>query len=313
MFSVRRYDPSHASAWDAFARRSKNGLFLFQRGYMDYHADRFTDHSLCFFRDDALFALLPASEKEGELISHGGLTFGGVLSDDRMKAPYMLEIFTLFTDYLRVNRFASLIYKSVPHIYHTIPAQEDSYALFRHDATLLKCEVTSAIGRSHPLPYSDRRTRGIKKARKQGMQFVRSQDYTAYFVLVASLLAEKHQARPTHTHEEMELLAGRFPDNIHLWIAKGQEGRLLAGVIMYLNPEVAHAQYIAANDEGRESGALDALFDHLITTVYPDHAWFDFGISTEQGGRQLNTGLITQKEEFGGRSVAHETWKLHIT
>jgi hypothetical protein len=280
---------------------------------MDYHADRFFDHSLCVFRDDALFALIPACEKEGRFLSHGGLTFGGVVSDEKMKTPYMLEIFDALLDYLRHVRLASLTYKSVPYIYHQYAAQEDSYALFRAGARLEKCEVTSAISRAHLLPYSDRRARGVKKALKNDLRFVRSQDYTGYFTLVGEILEEKYRSRPTHTAQEMELLVGRFPDHIALWVAQDKQGVVLAGVIMYLHARVAHAQYIAASAQGREVGALDALFDHLITQVYPAHSYFDFGISTEQSGRHLNTGLVTQKEEFGARAVAHETWVVDIT
>ena len=32
--------------WDSFVRLSKNGTFLFERGFMDYHSDRFDDCSL---------------------------------------------------------------------------------------------------------------------------------------------------------------------------------------------------------------------------------------------------------------------------
>ena len=41
-----------AREWDAFVGASKNGTFLLTRPYMDYHADRFTDHSLIARGDD---------------------------------------------------------------------------------------------------------------------------------------------------------------------------------------------------------------------------------------------------------------------
>ena len=41
-------------------------------------------------------------------------------------------------------------------------------------------------------------------------------------------------------------------------------------------------------------------------------AIFDFGISTEQGGRYLNEGLIFQKEGFGARTVVYDTYELNI-
>ena len=40
--------------------------------------------------------------------------------------------------------------------------------------------------------------------------------------------------------------------------------------------------------------------------------WLDFGISTENMGRYLNEGLISQKEGFGGRTNVYETFALDI-
>jgi hypothetical protein len=74
-YTIQRYTPALRDTWDAFISASRNGTFLLQRGFMDYHADRFTDHSLLFFRDEKLIALLPAEEREGTLTSHGGLTY----------------------------------------------------------------------------------------------------------------------------------------------------------------------------------------------------------------------------------------------
>lgn len=40
--------------------------------------------------------------------------------------------------------------------------------------------------------------------------------------------------------------------------------------------------------------------------------YLDFGISTEDSGKVLNEGLISQKESFGGRTVVYQTWELVI-
>ena len=61
MFEIIRYTPDRKDEWDRFVAKSKNGTFLFFRDYMDYHADRFRDHSLMFYLDDNLYALMPAN------------------------------------------------------------------------------------------------------------------------------------------------------------------------------------------------------------------------------------------------------------
>ena len=72
MYKIKRYIAECAAEWDDFVSQTRNGTFLFMRQYMDYHADRFCDHSLMIYRKERLCALLPANESEGILYSHGG-------------------------------------------------------------------------------------------------------------------------------------------------------------------------------------------------------------------------------------------------
>ena len=77
MVEIARYTPDKAAEWDDFVGKSKNATFLFHRGYMDYHADRFADFSLMFYYKGRLCALLPANDDgNGSLCSHRGLTYG---------------------------------------------------------------------------------------------------------------------------------------------------------------------------------------------------------------------------------------------
>jgi hypothetical protein len=65
-------------------------------------------------------------------------------------------------------------------------------------------------------------------------------------------------------------------------------------------------------EEGREAGALDGLFDHLIAGHAESHRYFDFGISTTDQGQVLNEGLMRQKEEFGASAVVHDVYRLAL-
>ena len=69
---------------------------------------------------------------------------------------------------------------------------------------------------------------------------------------------------------------------------------------------------MAANEIAREIGALDLAVSAVIEKYRDSKRWLDFGISTENGGRYLNDGLISQKEGFGGRTNVYEMWKLNI-
>jgi hypothetical protein len=316
MIAVSRYSPDRKGEWDAFARAAKNVHFFFQRDYLEYHADRFADHSLLFHQGRRLVALLPAHLCDGapggrRLVSHGGLTFGGFLTDDRMTTRLMLELFAALIAYLGENGVGTLVYKCVPHIYHRLPAEEDRYALFVRGARLCRRDVTSAVEQQARPPFQERRRRGARKAESAGVAARVCDDFGPFWAILEETLRSVHGARPVHTLAEIEMLRGRFPDNIRLFGAY-QGGRLLAGVVVYENATVAHAQYIAAGEEGKRVGALDALFGWLITQRYRDKRYFDFGTSTGGDGRALNGGLVDQKEGFGARGVVHDQYELDV-
>lgn len=309
---VERYHHDHAPAWDKFVCASKNGTFLICRNYMDYHADRFSDHSLQFFEDDRLIAIMPANVTGHTMSSHGGLTFGGVVSDVGMKAATMLEVFSRMRDYLAGQGITQLLYKAVPYIYHSVPADEDLYALFRNGAKLVRRNLSSTIMAGYRHELSKGRAWSTRRAARSGVEIRESRDFHALMAIADVQLQARHGTRPTHTGAEMELLASRFPQNIKLF-GGYRDGVLLGGVIMYDSPRVAHVQYIAASDAGRELGVIDAILDMLLSGSYAVVPYFDFGISTEEGGSRLNTGLIAYKESFGARAVAYDTYQVDLT
>lgn len=310
--SVNRYTADQKPVWDKFIAQSKNGLFLFQRDYMDYHADRFPDYSLLFLNDEGnLLAVMPATAKDSVLFSHAGLTFGGIVSDARMKTVLMLEILDALKASLKTAGIGKLVYKVIPHIYHQIPAEEDLYALYRHDAKLIRRDLSSTIDMNEKLSFSKGRKYEIKQAQKHGVKVVESSDFESFMAIEEQVLGERHDCKPVHTASEMQLLAKRFPNNIKLFAAH-REDQMLAGVVMYESRNVAHAQYIAANEEGKKVGALDLVLSFLINDYYATKKYFDFGISTENDGLELNVGLVANKQSFGARAVVHDFYELEI-
>jgi hypothetical protein len=311
---VERYDRSSEAAWDAFVRASRNATFLLTRPYMDYHADRFADYSF-IVRDPEgeLVAVLPAHSEGTALVSHGGLSYGGFVIGGGMKTPLMLRVFESVLLALREQGFTALTYKTIPHIYHRQPAEEDRYALFLSGAELIRRDLLSVVSRENRLSYQARRTRGIKRAQGTGVTVTEEMAFTEFWDLLAATLADRFNATPVHSLAEICLLQERFPANIRLFSARSVGGELLAGVVIYQSERVAHAQYIASSPAGRDAGALDLVFDYLLNQVYKDQPYFDFGGSHEERGRTVNLGLIEQKEGFGARAVAHDHYRIDLT
>lgn len=309
MLEILRYEKAYHKAWDEFIQRSKNGVFLFLRNYMEYHSERFSDFSLLFFEENNLIAVMPANKVENTLFSHGGLTFGGIVSDTKMKASKMLEIFACMKQYLSTHGIIKIIYKAIPHIYHHIPAEEDLYALFINEARLVRRDISTTILTRSSLPFSKGRKSCIKKAEKLDLKVERSFDFYEFMAIETRYLNEKHGKNPVHTDEEINYLASLFPDNIKLFEAR-QNSTMLGGVIIYESFQVAHAQYIASTNEGKNVAALDAVINYLLNSYYKDKKYFDFGISTTNQGQFLDINLIANKESFGGRSVVYDFYEI---
>ncbi len=307
---VRAYRAEMAAAWNAFNEAAANGHFLFDRRFMDYHADRFQDGSLVVEEDGAPIALLPLNLGGDQAWSHQGLTFGGLIHDGLGAARTMAAL-DACAGHLAGQGVKALIYKPLPWIYADRPAQEDLYWLFRRRAALIRRDVSAAIDNRSPGRVSSRRERGMRKAEKTGLTFQRSGDWPRFWRLLESVLAERHGVAPVHTLAEIEWLAGRFPGHISLrTAARGDE--VLAGVVLFCTARVAHAQYIAVGEAGRETGALDGLFRRLIDEHARQQRFFDFGISNTDDGRVLNEGLARQKEEFGASAVACDVYRVAL-
>lgn len=313
MIEIKRYKDADAEQWNKFNSESKNSLFMFDRKYMDYHRDRFTDHSLMFYEDDKLIALLPMSEHEDMLISHGGLTYGGFITDKKMKQHVMMDCFEKLIEYVKENKFRSIRYKCIPHIYHNQAAEEDRFALFANNAKLVTVDVSTYLNLMNPLKMPKGRKAQISRARREGVvieELMALEDFKTFIALENEVLTERHGVHAVHTGEELKLLHDRFPENIHLFAAKKNNG-MIAGTLVYEYEQVVHTQYMAANEEARTVGALDLAVATVIEKYQNNKMWLDFGISTEHGKIYLNEGLCSQKEGFGGRTGVYEIWEIY--
>lgn len=309
--TIRRFQPGDAERWNGVAAQATNGTFLHDRGFMAYHADRFEDHSLIFESEGKTVALLPANQEGDTLTSHGGLTYGGLLTPPRLPATHVVDAVEALRAYLSAVGVKTLIYKPSPHIFHTQPSEADLFALFNAGARQIQADLGAAIPIARRQPFSGGRKDGIRKARKAGLQVQESRDLAGFWAILTDVLEARHATTPTHSLDEIQLLARRFPDKIRLF-ASIQSEAMLAGMVLFDCGQVVHAQYIAAAEAGRNAGALDLLVHHLLTEVFADRAWFSFGISTTHAGRELNAGLSRQKEMFGGHAVVFPRYRWDI-
>jgi len=314
VLEVRPHEQSSADAWEDLVARAPMATFLHTRRFLGYHGDRFADASLLLVDGSTLVGVLPAAvdpADQARVSSHPGITYGGILHDGTLSGERMVDALGAVTAHYAERGFRTLTYKAVPHIYHRMPSSDDLYALFRHNGRLTRVDLSSAIDLEARRAPSQRRRRGRRKAEAGGVSVAEgAEQAAALWPVLERNLAERHDARPVHTLEEIEHLARLFPDNIR-FVTAALDGAVVAGVVLFTGPRVFHSQYIAADEAGRAAGALDAVFDHcLATATAAGVRYFDFGISTESDGRELNAGLYRFKAEFGGGGVVHQFYEV---
>lgn len=314
MFEITRYTADRKEEWDGFVKTSKNGTFLLDRNYMDYHSTRFEDHSLMFYRDGRLYAMLPANVKDGVLYSHQGLTYGGLVMHEDASAANIATLFGELNALLKDEGISKVVYKPTPWIYHLLPSEEDLYALFKVcKARISARDISSTIIFDNRIKWHRDRRYGVNKARNNGVSVRRSDDLAAFWHVLDMNLGNKYGVKPVHTVEEMTLLKSRFPDNILLYVAE-KDGETLGGTVLYVTNQVIHAQYISASPEGKRLRVIDAIYEVILNHDFADfRLYFDFGKSTEDLGTYLNENLIYQKEGFGARGVCYDTYEWDIS
>ena len=307
-FQVQKYTASHKAEWNDFIASAKNATFLFDRNFMEYHRDRFEDFSLMVYKDEKLYAVLPANKKGDTVISHQGLTYGSFVLQEKGKLLAAFEAFKATLEFLYAEGIKTMDIRIIPTFYNTLPADELSYFLFKANATLVKRDVLMVIDYANKLRFQKNRREGINKAVRNGLTVQIDDNYEGFWneILIPNL-QKKHGVNPVHTLEEIKLLASRFPKNIKQ-VNVYKDKRIVAGTTVFLTKTTIHPQYVSGNVDKNTYGSLDLAYDFIINQFQTDKRYFDFNISSEENGKHLNQGLIFWKESCGARTFTADNY-----
>ena len=316
--SVRPFDRgADDDSWDGLVAGSANGTFLHTRRFLSYHGDRFADRSVVIEDGGGrVRAVMPAALDRSDrslVVSHPGITFGGVVHDAALAGDELLEVFELIVSHYRDGGARALRYKAVPHIFNRAPAAADLYALHRLGAVRHRCDLSSTIDLDHRLPLRGGRGKRARTARNRGVEARWGWEAAPEFwLLLGRVLGERHGVAPVHSVDEILLLADRFPHEMSL-VTTWLDGEMVAGGVTFSMAPTLHLQYSASSPSGRKVGAYDVMVEACVAAaVASGHRWFDFGISTEDEGRALNAGLFDFKASFGAGSVAFEHYEVTL-
>lgn len=310
-YKVIKYSSLYYGEWNNFVLKAKNSTFLFHRDFMEYHSDRFEDFSLLVYCNHKLAAILPANIENFKIHSHQGLSYGGLILPHKVSFQTVIECIYELLRFLSVNKISNLIFKQLPKIYHLRPSDELDYLLFILKAKMYRKDVSMTIPLNNKIQFSTLRKRKLKVALQKGLSVKLEENLTSFWndVLIPNL-KNTHAVSPVHTLPEISSLREKFPNNIKQYNVY-LENNLLAGCTVFETDNVAHLQYISANKENN-SGALDYLVHQLISNIYKDKIYFDFGICNENQGQNINAGLLNWKQSFGASPIVHDFYEINV-
>ncbi|HLO73467.1 MAG TPA: hypothetical protein VK164_05985 [Flavobacterium sp.] len=309
-YVVKKYQSTNYSLWNEFVAAAKNATFLFHRDFMEYHSDRFQDYSLLIFDEkENLKAILPANKLGNTIYSHQGLTYGGLVLNQKSKLQDVLEITYNILRYLDENEVLKLHVKQLPSIYTNFPADEMEYLSFILNAKLVRRDSLSVLDLKTDYSFSKDRKQAINRGIKNNLKVKEETDFKTFWneILIPNL-EQKYNAKPVHSLEEINFLKSKFPNNIRQFNVYKDEV-IVAGTTMFVYDKVAKPQYISGTSDKNGLGSLDFLYEFLICE-FKEKEYFDFGPSSEENGKKIKEGILFWKESFGARTIVQNFYEI---
>jgi hypothetical protein len=279
---------------------------------MEYHSDRFDDFSILVLdKKQKIKAILPANKIGNTLYSHQGLTYGGLVLQQKTKLQDVVEMLKMVLQFLQDQHIFSVQLKQLPSIYCDFPSDEMEQLCFLLKAKLIRREALSVIDFSRKIEISRVRKRGIERGQKMELDIKEVSDFEEFWSkMLVPNLQERYHAKPVHSLSEITHLKSKFPENIRQFNVYF-ENEIIGGVTLFVTKNVLHPQYISGNKKfNTKYGGLDFLYHYVMTNLATTQRYFNFGSSSENNGLQINTSLHYWKESFGGRTVVQNYYEI---
>ena len=318
--SVQRLQPAEAPHWEAFLQGSCTGTLFHDLRFLAYHPEgRHDFHHLVFRQAEEIVALLPGglrAEPEGVVFaSPVGAAIGGFVLGPDCRLELALRLVEALQAHAAQAGWARIEITVPPPIYNGRLAALPSFALSRSGFALADRQACFVL-RLQPKRaggYADffrtRAARNLRAARRDGATVLRGdgERLLPRFLPLREETFARHGSPPTHSREELALLASRFADRMTFHVTE-QHGVTTGGTcLLGLNRLVTSALYTCTADaHAREHGVLVAIADAIEDLAARGVEWYDLGPSA--GHQHINAGVVLFKEGLGAEYHLRESW-----
>lgn len=307
---VQQYLLENAAEWNAFVKQSVNGSFLLERDFMDYHQERFEDHSLMMFIEGQLMCCIPAHVKEGVFYSHRGLSYAGLIIS-AAAVKNLDKIVDALLEYVKGLAFAKAELQLPPISYQFL--NKEIAAVLEHKGFISNRKShNQSVALDQEIQVSPKKSIGYRNGKFEGLRMETTNDFRSFWeeVLIPQL-AERYHSKPVHSLAEIELLAARFPENIIQYNVY-REDALLAGITFFIKGNIVKSQYTASSPDGLKTDAVAYIYMEAMKEFKEKGcSLMDYGPVNEKDG-SVNKGLQRFKKQLGCQEEEWNRWEFEL-
>jgi hypothetical protein len=307
---VQKYLLENVAEWNAFVKQSINGSFLLDRNFMDYHQERFEDHSLMIYLDGQLMCCIPAHVEDRIFYSHRGLSYSGLIIS-ATAAKNIDRIVDALLEYVKGLAFAKAELQLPPVSYQSIN-KEIAAVLEQKGFTPNRMLHNQSVALDQEIQVSPKKSIGYRNGKFDGLRMEIIKDFRSFWeeVLIPQLAARYH-SKPVHSLTEIELLASRFPENIIQYNVYREE-ELLAGITFFIKGKIVKSQYTASSPDGLKTDAVAYIYLEAMEEFKEKGCYLmDYGPVNEKDG-SVNKGLQRFKKQLGCQEEEWRRWEFEL-
>ncbi len=325
MIEILKYQNNLQAEWDQFIDTSDNGTIFQKQKFLSYHVSRkFENHSLIFKKKGKIIAVFPAAIKqEGKkkiLFSHPGASFGGIVYKN-ISFEECNIIIKLIEHEAHHNGCNQIFIIQTPTIYNTLSNNEIIDYCLRDRNFKNKERYLSSI-----IPINEDVNNQLKKIsrnknrtqsyynnliRKHELKFRWVDSFKEFYPILLKN-KQKHNAKPTHSIEELERLKLLFPNEIlQLMIYNNKQA--IGGMTIFKTNNISGIIFYSMFDYNFTNiQPIILLMQYIIPWSKKNKIQFiDYGISHQPKNKNPlapNKSLIKFKEDFGSFASIRNTY-----
>jgi len=244
-------------------------------------------HSPCWIK--------PTSNGKTSIVIPGGASFGGPVSQRRLRVEDYVDLLGALIDYARVQGHAQIEWTPPMRHHLDVESDEAEFAAIQlgFNAHIAGLESVALL----PSTFDGKFQNLLRKCQRAGMEFINDIGLDIFYPTLENVYL-RHESRPTHSKEELAILKDRFPRDIR-FVGVYQDGELAATACLFRISHVSDlAFYMCTVDKYKKDNPMMLLISEDMKYAF-DHGcrYYNFGTSSVELCMRENIWAF--KKQFG--------------